>query len=324
MNACIKRLVVPVLAACAAAMATESAAQAWPTRPIRMIVPFATGGGTDIQARLFSAKLYPALGQTVIVDNRPGGGGNIGAESVAKAPPDGYTVLFQSASLAVNQTLYRKLSYSAVRDLAPVLLVSSTPLALVVHPSVPAKSVKELIALARARPDSLNYASTSSGSTSHLSAELLKTMTGTRITHIPYKGSGPATTALIGGEIDMLFSPMPPVVPHIKGGRIRAVAVTTPKRSPVLPDVPTMNDTLKGFEMDNWYGMFFPAGTPREIVMRFHTEMTKVLKDADVRSLMEKEGAEPLGSTPEEFAAYFKREVDKFAKVIKAAGAQAD
>jgi tripartite-type tricarboxylate transporter receptor subunit TctC len=260
----------------------------------------------------------------VIVDNRPGGGGNIGAEIVAKAPPDGYTVLFQSASLAVNATLYRKLNYSAVRDLAPVLLVSSTPLVLVVHPSVPAKNVKDLIALAKSNVGKLNYASTSSGSTSHLCAELFKTMTGTRITHIPYKGSGPATTALMGGEIDMLFSPMPPTVPQVQAGRLRALAVTTLKRSPIMPDVPTMNDTLKGFESDNWYGMFFPAGTPRDIINRFHAEMSKVLKDADVRALMAKEGAEPLGSTPEEFGAYFKKEVEKYAKVIKASGAQVD
>jgi tripartite-type tricarboxylate transporter receptor subunit TctC len=319
-----EKYLISALAACALGLAAEATAQAWPARPIRMIVPFATGGGTDIQARLFSAKLYPLLGQTVIVDNRPGGGGNIGAEAVVKAPPDGYTVLFQSASLAINQSMYRKLNYSAARDLAPVLLVSSTPLLLVVHPSVPAKNVKELIALAKAKPDRFNYASTSSGSTSHLSAELMKTMTGTRMTHIPYKGSGPATTALISGEIDLLFSPMPPVVPQVKGGRIRALAVTTLKRSTVLPEVPTMNDTLKGFEMDNWYGMFFPAGTPREIITRYHAEMMKVLKDPEVRALMERDGSEPLGSTPEEFGAYFKREVDKYAKVIKAAGAQAD
>lgn len=318
-----RRYLVPALAACAVLSATGAAAQTWPARPIRMIVPFAAGGGTDIQARLFSAKLQSALGN-VIIDNRPGGGGNIGAELVAKAPPDGYTVLFQSASLAVNQTLYRKLNYSAVRDLAPVLLVSSTPLVLVVHPSVPAKSVKDLVTLAKANPGKLNYASTSSGTTSHLSAELFKTMTGTRIAHIPYKGSGPAVTALMGGEIDMLFSPMPPTVPLVKAGRIRALAVTTLKRSPVMPDVPTMNDTLKGFESDNWYGMFFPTGTPRDIVNRFHAEMSKVLTDPDVRAFMAKEGAEPLGSSPEEFGAYFKKEVEKYAKVIKAAGAQVD
>jgi len=324
MNARIERYIVPALAVCAATLAVDAGAQSWPARPIRMIVPFAAGGGTDIQARLFSVKLTPALGQSVLVDNRPGAGGNIGAELVAKAPPDGYTVLFQSASLAVNQTLYTKLNYSAVRDLAPVLLVSSTPLVLVVHPSGPAKSVKDLIALARAKPDSFNFGSNSTGSTSHLSAELLKTMTGTKMTHIPYKGSGQATTALLGGEIDLFFSTLPPALPHIKAGKMRALAVTTLKRSPVLPEVPTMNDTVKGFESDNWYGMFFPAGTAREIITRYHAEMMKVLKDPEVRTLMERDGSEPLGSTPEEFGAYFKREVEKYAKVIKASGARAE
>ena len=319
-----KHYLIPVLGACAFGVSAGAAAQSWPVKPVRMIVPFAAGGGTDIQARLFSAKLSPALGQTVIVDNRPGGGGNIGAELVAKAPPDGYTVLFQSASLAVNQTLYTKLNYSAVRDLAPVMLVSSTPLILVVHPTVPVKSVKELIALARAKPDRFNFGSNSTGSTSHLSAELLKTMTGTKMTHIPYKGSGQATTALLGGEIDMFFSTMAPAVPHIKAGKMRALAVTTLKRSPVLPEVPTMNDTVKGFESDNWYGMFFPAGTSREIITRYHAEMMKVLQDKDVRTLMERDGSEPLGSTPEEFGIYFKREVEKYAKVIKASGAKAE
>ena len=318
------RCLIPALASCALLLAADAGAQAWPAKPIRMIVPFAPGGGTDIQARLFAAKLQPAFGQTVIVDNRPGAGGNIGAELVAKAPPDGYTMLFQSSSLAINQALYSKLNYSAVRDLAPILLVSSTPLVLLVHPSVPAKNVKELIALAKARPDQLNYASTSAGSTSHLAAELMKTMTGTKMTHIPYKGSGPATTALMGGEIAMLFSPMPPTVPLVKAGRLRALAVTTLKRSQVMPDVPTMNDTVKGFETDNWYGMLMPAGTPREIINRFNAEMLKVLKDPDVRALMERDGSEPLGSTPDEFGVYFKREVEKYAKVIKASGARAE
>lgn len=324
MNVRNKHYLIPAMAACAFAAAGGAAAQAWPVKPVRMIVPFAPGGGTDIQARLFGAKLSPALGQTVIVENRPGGGGNIGAELVAKAPPDGYTVLFQSASLAVNQTLYTKLNYSAVRDLAPVMLVSSTPLILVVHPTVPVKSVKELIALARAKPDRFNFGSNSTGSTSHLSSELLKTMTGIKMTHIPYKGSGQATTALLGGEIDMFFSTMPPAVPHIKAGKMRALAVSTLKRSPVLPEVPTMNDTVKGFESDNWYGMFFPAGTAREIITRYHAEMMKVLQDKDVRTLMERDGSEPLGSTPEEFGVYFKREVEKYAKVIKASGARAE
>ena len=306
------------------ALAADAPAQAWPARPIRMIVPFATGGGTDIQARLFGAKLYPALGQSVIVENRPGGGGNIGAELVAKAAPDGYTVLFQSASLAVNQTLYSKLNYSAVRDLAPVMLVSSTPLILVLHPSVPARNVKELIALARAKPGIFNFGSNSTGSTSHLAAESMKTMAGLKMTHIPYKGSGQGIIALLSGEIDMLFSTMPPAVQHVRNGKLRGLAVTTLKRSAAMPEVPTMNDTLKGFEMDNWYGMFFPANTSRDIITRYHAEMIKVLMDRDVRSLMERDGSEPLGSTPEEFGAYFKREVDKYAKVIRASGARAD
>lgn len=306
------------------AFTCNAAAQSWPARPIRMIVPFAAGGGTDIQARLFGAKLHPALGQAVIVENRPGGGGNIGADLVAKATPDGYTVLFQSASIAVNQTLYSKLSYSALRDLAPVMLVSSTPLILVVHPSVPARNVKALIALGKAKPDTFNFGSNSTGSTSHLAAELMKTMTGVRMTHIPYKGSGQGTIALLGGEIDLIFTTMPPAVQHVRTGKMRALAVTTLKRSAVTPEVPTMDETLKGFEMDNWYGMFFPANTPRDIVTRFHAEMTKVLKDRDVRALMEKDGSEPLGGTAEEFGAYLAREIEKFARVIKASGAKAD
>ena len=307
MNVHNKHLLISTMAVCAFAAAGGAAAQSWPVKPVRMIVPFAPGGGTDIQARLFGAKLSPALGQTVVVENRPGGGGNIGAELVAKSAPDGYTVLFQSASLAVNQTLYTKLNYSAVRDLAPVMLVSSTPLILVVHPTVPVKSVKELVALARAKPDRFNFGSNSTGSTSHLSSELLKTMTGTKMIHIPYKGSGQATTALLGGEIDMFFSTMAPAVPHIKAGKMRPLAVSTLKRSPVLPEVPTMNETVKGFESDNWYGMFFPAGTSRDIITRYHAEMMKVLRDKDVRTLMERDGSEPLGSTPEEFGVYFKQ-----------------
>jgi tripartite-type tricarboxylate transporter receptor subunit TctC len=316
-------VVAMVVFAADAGAQTTSSGQVWPARPIRMILAVPAGGGTDIQARIFSQKLQPVLG-TVIVDNRPGGGANIGPELVAKAPPDGYTMLFQSAGLAVNQTLYRKLNYNAVRDLAPVLLVSSTPLVLVVHPSLPVRTVKELIALAKAKPDDLNYGSPTSGTTSHLAGELLKTMTGTKMTHIPYKGSGPATTALLGGEIALMFSPLPPTVPHVKSGKMRALAVTTLKRAQVMPEVPTMDDTVKGFELDNWYGMFFPMGTPRDIVNRFNAEMIKVLKDPDVLAIMARDGSEPLGSTPEEFGVYFKREVEKYAKVIKAAGAQVD
>lgn len=306
------------------AATTAFAQQAWPNRPVRMIVPFATGGGTDIQARLFSAKLQPLLGQQIIVDNRTGAGGNIGAELVAKSPPDGYTVLFQSASLAVNASLYRKLNYNAMRDLAPVMLVSSTPLILVIHPSVPAKNVKELVALAKSKPGVFNFGSNSTGTTSHLAAELLKTMTSTKMTHIPYKGAGQAVIALASGEIDMLFTTIIAALPHINSGRMRALAVTTLKRAPSMPNLPTVDETLKGFESDNWYGLFFPAKTPAAIITRFHAEMTKVLTDADVRKLMENQGAAPLGSSPEDMATYLQREIDKYAKLIKASGAQAD
>jgi tripartite-type tricarboxylate transporter receptor subunit TctC len=299
-------------------------AQNWPVKPVRMIVPFATGGGTDIQARLFSAKLQPLLGQQVFVDNRTGAGGNIGAELAAKSPPDGYTVLFQSASLAVNATLYRKLNYNAQRDFAPVMLVSSTPLILVVHPSVPAKNVKELVALAKSKPGIFNFGSNSTGTTSHLAAELLKTMTGTKMEHVPYKGSGPAVVALASGEIDMLITTIAPTQPHIDSGRMRALAVTTLKRWPTLPNLPTVDETLKGFESDNWYAMFFPAKTPAAIVSRFHGEMLKVLQDADVKKIMESQGGIAIGSSPEEMSAYLTREIDKYAKVIKASGAQAD
>lgn len=318
------RTVAALLATGVLFSATSTLAQNWPTRPVRMIVPFAAGGGTDIQARLFATKLTPALGQTMIVDNRPGAGGNIGAELVAKSPPDGYTVLFQSASLAVNQTLYSKLNYSATRDLAPVMLVSSTPLIFVVHPSVPAKTVKDVITLAKARPGIFNFGSNSTGTTSHLSAELFKTMTGTKMTHVPYKGAGQSVVALASGEIDMLFTTVLAALPHVKSGRMRALAVTTLKRAPSLPDLPTVDETLKGFESDNWYGMFFPAKTPNDIITRYHAEMTKVLTDPDVRALMEKQGALPLGSSPAEMAAYLAREIEKYAKVIKASGARAN
>jgi tripartite-type tricarboxylate transporter receptor subunit TctC len=304
--------------------ATAALAQNWPVKPVRMIVPFATGGGTDIQARLFSAKLQPLLGQQVIVDNRTGAGGNIGAELVAKSSPDGYTVLFQSASLAVNATLYRKLNYNAIRDLAPVMLVSSTPLILVVHPSVPAKNVKELIALAKARPGVFNFGSNSTGTTSHLASELLKTMTGTKMTHVPYKGAGQAVIALASGEIDMLITTIAAAQPHMESGRMRALAVTTLKRTPSLPNLPTVDETLKGFESDNWYGLFFPAKTPEAIVSRLHAEMSKVLTDPDVRKLMENQGATPLASSPAEMTAYLKSEIEKYAKVIQASGARAD
>jgi tripartite-type tricarboxylate transporter receptor subunit TctC len=289
-----------------------------------MVVGFPVGVGSDTTARVVAQKISEQLGQPVVVENRTGAAGMIAAERVAQSPPDGYTLLMMTGSETFRPAMRVKMPYDLVRDFAPVSLVAITTYVLLLHPSVPAKTVKELIALAKAKPGELNYASPGSGTTSHLATELMKTMTGTKMTHIPYKGSGPATQALLGGEIALMFSPMPPTVPQVKAGKLRALAVTTLKRSQVMPDVPTMDDTLKGFELDNWYGMFFPAGTPRDIVNRFNAEMMKVLKDPDVRALMARDGSEPLGSTPEEFGVYFKREVEKYAKVIKAAGAQVD
>jgi tripartite-type tricarboxylate transporter receptor subunit TctC len=262
------------------------------------------------------------MGQSFVVDNRAGAGGMLGAEIAAKSPPDGYTVLFTTASLAVGPSLYKKLAFDPVRDLAPVSWVSSVPLVLVVHPSVPAKSVKDLVALAKARKGQMNAASNGSGTTSHLTLELIKQTAGIEVTHIPYKGGGPATTALLSGEVDFLFTTILTAYGQIKAGRLRALAVTTAKRSGIAPELPTMGETFKGFEMDNWYAMFLPAGTPQEIVQRLNAETLKAMKAQDVVDFMARDGADPVGSSPAELAAYLRREIDKYARIIKAGGIQ--
>jgi tripartite-type tricarboxylate transporter receptor subunit TctC len=297
-------------------------AQNWPTRPGRIVVPFQPGGGTDTQGRLLAKKFTESMGQSFVVDNRGGAGGMLGAEIVAKAPADGYTLLFSTASLAVNVTLYKKSSFDPVRDLAPVSLFSSAPLVLVVHPSVPAKTVKELVALARQNKGKLNAGSNGSGTTSHLAIEMLKQYAGIEMTHVPYKGGGPAAIAIMAGEVDLRFSGQLAVLPHIKAGRVRPLAVASVRKSAVLPDVPTLPSVYPGFEADNWYAMFAPAGTPKEIIAKVSGEVAKVLKSPDMREAISKDGAEPVGSTAEEFGAYFKREVDKYAKVIRAANVQ--
>jgi tripartite-type tricarboxylate transporter receptor subunit TctC len=300
-------------------IAPAALAQAWPAKSVRVIVPFGAGGGTDIQGRLLSKKFYESMGQTFVIDNRGGAGGMIGAELAAKAPPDGYTLLFTTTSLSVNVNLYAKAAFDPLKDLLPVSLVSSTPLVLVVHPSVPAKTVKDLIALAKARTGQMNVASNGSGTTSHLTIEMLKQAAGIQVTHVPYKGGGPATTALVGGEVDFLFTTVLTAQSFIKSGRIRGLAVTTARRSSALPDLPTMQSFYPGFESDNWYAFFVPAGTPREIVTRLNGEILKALKSPEVVDFMSKDGADPVGSSPEELAASFRREVEKYAKLIKAA-----
>jgi len=264
------------------------------------------------------------MGQTFVIDNRAGASGLIGAELVAKSPPDGYTVLFTTASLAVNTSLYKKIAFDPLKELQPVSWISSVPLVLVLHPSVPAKSVRELVALTKKEKGGLNGASNGAGTTSHLSLEMLKQLAGAHLTHIPYKGGGPAMTAMIGGEADFQFATALTAQPHVKSGKIKALAVTTLKKSSAFPDLPTMASIYPGFESDNWYAMFIPAGTPREVVAKLNAEILKAIKAQDVRDFMTREGADPVGSTPEELAGYFKREIDKYAKIIKAGNITAD
>jgi len=300
------------------ALGGAALAQSWPAKPVRVIVPFAPGGGTDIQARLLAKNFHESMGQTFVVENRAGAGGLIGAELAVRAPADGYTILFTTASLAVNVTLYgKRVKFDPLKDLTPVSWISSTPLVLVAHPSVPVKSVKELIALAK-RSGNMTAASNGAGTTSHLSVEMLTQATGIKAVHIPYKGGGPSMVSVISGETDFLFATGPVAAPQIKAGKVRGLAVTTPKRSSAFPDLPTMNTAIPGFESDNWYAMFFPAGTPADIVSRLNSEIAKALKARNMREFMPREALDPVASTPAELGALLKREITRYAKVIKA------
>ena len=300
-------------------------AQAYPVKPVRIIVPFPPGGVTDIFARIVGQKLTGMLGQPFVVDNRGGASGNIGVEIVAKSPSDGYTLLVTSATLAINPGLYPKLPFDVKRDLAPITLIASIPNILCVHPSLPVKSVKELIALAKARPGQLNFASSSSGTTSHLSGELLKAMSGVNITHVPYKGGGPMLTALLSGEVTIGFLTPINAQPQIKAGKLRALAVTSRQRLQIVPNLPTMIEGgLRDFESIQWFGALAPAGTPRDIVARLNNEMAKVLKLPDLRERAEAEGADLVGNAPEAFAAFLDAEINKWAKVIKISGARSE
>jgi len=310
------------LALIALAGAGGAWAQTWPAKPVRIVVPFTPGGGLDIQARLFGKKFYETLGQTFVIENRTGAGGLIGAEAVARAAPDGYTLLFSSASLAVNVSLYKKLAFDPVKDFDPVSWVSSVPLVLVVHPSVPVKNVPELVALAKKRPGQFNASSNGVGTTSHLSIEMLKQYAGVAVTHVPYKGGGPATTAVLSGEVDIAFVPVLSAQPFMKSGKVKVLAVTTARRSSILPDVPTMKSFYPEFESDNWYAFFVPAGTPQDIVAKLNAEILKALKAPDVIDYLSHDGADPVGSTPAELAANYRREIVKYAKLIKAANIQ--
>ncbi len=315
------------LAATLAVLAPHpAAADAYPAKPIRLVVAFPPGGGTDIIARSIAHKLAERFAQQVVVDNRPGAGGNIGTDIVAKSAPDGYTILMGSAGpLAINASLFAKMPFDPIKDLAPVTLAASTPNVLVVHPSLPARTVKELIALARAKPGEINFASSGHGTPAHLAGELFNSMAGVKLVHIPYKGAAPALADLLGGQVQIMFSTMPPALPHVKDGKLRALAVTSRKRSPATPELPTMDEAaLPGFEAITWHGVVAPAGTPAAIIARLNREIVAILHLPEVVERLSGQGAEALGSTPEEFAAYIKSESAKWAKVVRESGAKAE
>src|SRR5262245_9776389 len=313
-----------LLSLAAALAASTSPAADWPTKPVRMLVGFAPGGGTDATARPIAQKLGEALGYQVIVDNRPGAAGNIATEIVARSNPDGHTILMGTiAALAINPSLYGNLPFDPQKDLAPVIQAVDSTNILVLHPGVTAASVKELIALAKQKP--LNAGSSGVGGTGHLAIELFNTMAGTKITHVPYKGGGPAMIDLVAGNIHMIFATAASAVPQIKANRIKGIAVTTAKRSALVPDIPTVAEAgLPGFDANNWYGIVVPAKTPRTIIMRLNAEVTKILNLPDIKTLLFNQGLDVAPGTPEQFGAYIKSEQAKWAKVIKASGAKAN
>jgi tripartite-type tricarboxylate transporter receptor subunit TctC len=316
------------LAATLAILAPQAgaAADAYPARPVRFVVAFPPGGGTDIIARSIAQKLAERFAQQVVVDNRPGAGGNIGTDIVAKAAPDGYTMLMGSAGpLAINASLFGKMPFDPIKDLAPVTLAASTPNVLVVHPSLRATSVTELIALAKAKPGEINFASSGHGTPAHLAGELFNSMAGVKLVHVPYKGAAPALADLLGGQVQLMFSTMPPALPHVKDGKLRALAVTSSKRSPAKPDLPTVDEAaLHGFEANTWHGVVVPAGTPAAIVARLNREIVAILHMPEIVERLSGQGAEALGSTPEEFAAYIRSETLKWARVVRDSGAKAE
>jgi len=291
----------------------------YPTKPIRLLTPFAAGGGSDILARLIAPHMHEALGQPIVVDNRPGGGGTLGAGIAARADPDGYTLILVSGSFGANAALH-DLPYDSVTGITPIILIGTTPLVLTVHPSVPVKSVREIIEYARANPRKLNIASAGIGGLDHLAGELFKLQTGATYTTVPYKGSGPAMTALLSGEVSGSMTTLVTSIPHVKAGRLRAVGVTTARRSRALPDVPAIGETVPGYEVVHWYGMWGPKGLPRDIVTRWNREVAKVLHTSATQKWLTDQGLEPAGGPPEEFLNRLRIDVDKWKKVVKEAG----
>ena len=316
----------PMLAALVLACgASTGLAQSYPSKPIRIVVGFTPGGGVDINARLLAPKLAEDFGQQVIVENRPGAGTNIANELVARAAPDGYTLLINTAAVAINMSLYKKVGYDALRDFAPLSLFSMSPNILVVHVSVPVKNVKELVALAKSRPGELNFSSAGAGTTQHLAGELFNLRAGTKMVHVPYRGSAPSLTALISGEVELTYANIPAISAHVKAGRLRPLANLGPKRSDQLPEVPTIREAgIKGVEVVVWYGVLAPAATPRDIVVKLADAIARAARSPDTRQRLQDLGAEPVGNTPEEFGKLLREEVARWAEVVRVSGARAD
>ena len=315
-----------VCLALAVLVARAEAADTYPSKPIRFVVAFPPGGGTDLVARTIAPRLAERLAQQVVVDNRPGAGGNLGTEIVAKSTPDGYTMLMGSVGpLAINASLFARLPFDPLKDLASVTLAASTPNILVVHPSLPVTNVHELIALAKARPGAINFASSGQGTPAQLAGELFNSMAGVKMVHVPYKGAAPALADLLGGQVQVMFSTMPPALPHVMAGRLRALAVASLRRSPAAPELPTIDEAaLPGFEATTWHGVMVPAATPDAVVAKLNHDIVAVLRTPDVAERLSSQGAEAIGSTPQAFAAYIKAETAKWAKVIRESGAKAE
>jgi tripartite-type tricarboxylate transporter receptor subunit TctC len=307
-------------------LAAGAWAQAYPTKPIRLVVPFPAAGTTDILAREVAQRLSVSFGQSVIVDNRPGAAGNIGSDLVAKSAPDGYTLLMGTVGThAINPSLYAKMPYDHVKDFVPIVLVAGVPNVLEVTPSLPVNSVADLIKLAKEKPGQLNFASSGSGTSIHLSGELFKTMAGVDMMHVPYKGSAPAVTDLMGGQVQLMFDNLPSSLAQIKAGKLRAIAVTSAERAPALPNIPTIAESgLPGFEASSWFGLLAPSGTPAAVVARINADVNQWLQTAEAKEKLLAQGAAPAGGTPEQFAAHIRAETEKWAKVVKVSGAKVD
>lgn len=326
MTANMKSTFIVSILALGMGLAGSPAAQDYPTKPIRLVVPFTPGGSTDILARLIGIKLYESFGQQVIIDNRPGAGGNIGVDLVAKSAPDGYTlVMGHIGTFAVNPTLYTKLPYDPIKDFQPITLLAKIPNMLAVNPSLPAKSVKELIAMAKAKPGALNYGSGGNGSAAHLATEYFKLLAKVDIVHIPYRGTAPAVTDLIAGQVSMMITGVPPLLQQVKAGKLRALGVATAQRLALLPELPTIAEAgVPGYEATQWYGILVPAKTPPAIVAKLNAEIVKALQRPEVKERLAADAAVPVGNKPEEFGAYIKAEIARWRPVVKASGAKPD